>query len=156
MNNKLLEKSSGLVQRLKIAAWVTLGTLLIVLGLASWMSSTEKREVASGDLISQRGIHWHPEVTIYVKGVKQEIPANIGLTGTEMGVHTHDGTGVIHLELQGIVRKNDTVLEQFFKNWGKDFRSFGSTVKMTVNGKENTELENYAMKDEDKIDLRYE
>ena len=34
--------------------------------------------------------------------------------------------------------------------------SFGTNVKMTVNGKENTEYENYAMQDKDKIELRYE
>lgn len=34
--------------------------------------------------------------------------------------------------------------------------SFGSTVKMTVNGQENTELDNYPMQNGDKIKLEYE
>ena len=40
--------------------------------------------------------------------------------------------------------------------WGKDFMKLGSTVKMTVNGEEKAELQNYIMKDGDKIELRYE
>ena len=34
--------------------------------------------------------------------------------------------------------------------------SFGANMKMTVNGKENTEYENYIMRDKDKIELRFE
>ena len=35
-------------------------------------------------------------------------------------------------------------------------RSFGTNMRMTVNGIENTEYENYQMKDGDTIELRYE
>jgi len=73
-----------------------------------------------------------------------------------MPVHTHDSTGVIHLEMSGLIRKENITLGQFFKVWGKDIRSFGTNMTMTVNGKENTEYENYLMQDKDKIELRYE
>lgn len=95
-------------------------------------------------------------MNIYVKGVKQEIPAGIGLSGIEIGMHTHGKDNIIHMEYSGLVRKEDLTIAKFFKNWGKDFNSFGSSVKMTVNGKENTELQNYIMQDKDKIELRYE
>jgi hypothetical protein len=156
MNNQLLQnKSSNQIAGLKVGALVSVVVLVVVLGLAFWMSSTEKKDKASGNLISSRGLHWHPELAIYVKGVKQEIPTGIGLGAVEMGMHTHDSTGVIHLELQGTVLKEDIMLGKFFKNWGKDFKSFGSTVTMTVNGKDNTEFENYVMHDKDKIELHY-
>jgi len=48
------------------------------------------------------------------------------------------------------------MLENFFRNWGKDMRSFGANMRMTVNGVENTEFENYMMRDGDKIELRYD
>ena len=47
-------------------------------------------------------------------------------------------------------------LGRFFEVWGKDFIELGPTVKMTVNGEENTELENYVMQDKDKIELRFD
>ena len=71
-------------------------------------------------------------------------------------MHTHDSSGVIHLEFQGVVRKDSLKLGRFFEVWGKDFMEFGSSVKMTVNGEEKTELQNYILKDGDKIELRYE
>lgn len=77
---------------------------------------------------------------------------NMGMTA----IHTYEPDGVIHLEIAGVVTKDDIKLENFFRIWGKDFREFGSSVRMKVNGKENTELENYEMKDGDKIELRYE
>ena len=71
-------------------------------------------------------------------------------------MHTHESDGTIHLEFPGLVKRNDTTLGNFFRIWGKDFMSFGSSVTMMVNGKANTELDSYEMKDGDKIELRYE
>ena len=72
-------------------------------------------------------------------------------------MHTHDASGVIHLEFaRGPVRQDDVKLSQFFYMWGKDMRSFGGNMRMMVNGVENTEYENYMMQDGDKIELHYE
>lgn len=115
-------------------------------------------------VISESGLHWHPLITIYVKGEKQEIP-HMGLSDMDVDrvhqkmMHMHQGPneqGIIHLKFQGLVRASDITLGQFFKKWGKDIRSFGANLKMTVNGKENTEYEDYVMQDKDKIELRYE
>lgn len=139
-----------------IINWV-IGLALVILPIGGliWYSVT-RPPIPESDIVSRNGLHWHPELAIYVKGVKQEIPANIGLVGVEMPVHTHDSTGVIHLEMSGLVRKEDVMLGQFFKVWGKDIRSFGANMKMTVNGKENTAYENYVMHDKDKIELYFE
>ena len=107
--------------------------------------------------VSKKGLHWHPEISIYIKGVKIDLPANLGVKALSMApVHTHEPDGVIHLEFMGLVRTSDIMLGQFFKSWGKDMRSFGTNMKMTVNGKVNTELENYYMKDKDKIVLTFD
>lgn len=118
------------------------------------------------DIASKRGLHWHSQVSINIKGQKQEISANIGVGGGVMGsTHTHDKTGEIHLEKQGLVTKNDISLAQLFKTWGKQFNSncildscngAGGTLKMLVNGKENIEFDNYSMKDKDKVEIKYE
>ncbi|KKR45549.1 MAG: hypothetical protein A3G47_01130 [Candidatus Zambryskibacteria bacterium RIFCSPLOWO2_12_FULL_39_45] len=137
----------------------------LLFGGVWWSKSLTKNDP---DIISRNGLHWHPELFIFVKGVKEEIPTNIGvgfqyagLPGYDQnmkmtGVHTHDTSGIIHFEFSGLVRKKDLTLGQFFKIWGKDISSFGVNMKMTVNGKENTEYENYIMQDKDKIELRYE
>jgi len=142
---------------------IIIGIVIVLFGGATWWSKSLQR--SDPEVISRNGIHWHPILEIYVKGERQEIPANIGIGGQyssqPMGmapVHTHDDAvqGIIHLEFSGIVRKSDITLGQFLKNWDKDINSFGSTVKMAVNGAENAELENYEMKDGDKIELNYE
>jgi hypothetical protein len=130
---------------------------LVVLSIGGliWYSAT-RPPIPESDIVSRNGLHWHPELAIYVKGVKQEIPANLGMGGVEMPVHTHDSTGVIHLEMSGLVRKENITLNQFFKVWGKDMSSFGTNMKMTVGGKENTDYGNYIMQDKDKIELRFD
>ena len=129
----------------------------LLLGGSIWWSKSMQNN--DTEVISRNGIHWHPTLEIFVKGEKQELPTNIGISPLGMTpIHTHDDAtlGIVHLEFSGLVRKEDITLGQFFANWGKDMNSFGTSVKMTVNGIENTELENYVMHDKDKIELRYE
>ncbi len=144
-------------------------SLLVVWHIWRMRSKTGTVDVGSGDIVSQDGLHWHPEIAIFVKGVKQEIPQT-GVTNMDMSAmhhmhkkmrmkHMHEGSneqGVIHLKFEGTVRESDITLSKIFEKWGKDIHSFGSNVKMTVNGKENTEYENYVMQDKDKVELYYE
>lgn len=134
---------------------------VLVLGIviAIYFSSKGVTKEPLSEVISTNGLHWHSALAIYVKGEQIEIPANIGLGAVHNPIHTHvedAPDGVIHLEFGGFVRKDNTKLGEFFKAWEKDITSFGSNMKMTVNGVENTEFENYFMQDGDKIELRYE
>lgn len=137
--------------------FIIIGVVAIALlvGAVWWSNSLSS---ASGDLsvISRNGLHWHPQLEIYVKGEKLEIPHGIGLTGVHSPMHTHEDLPLIHLEFDGLVKEDDLKLGQFFRVWGKDFMEFGPKVTMIVNGVPNTELENYIMRDGDKIELRYE
>ena len=144
----MMDKKNGIIVSVAIVA--------LVIGLGVYLQSMDKGGVNEDtSIVSRTGLHWHPELVIMVKKVKQEIPANLGMSGAEMPIHTHDSTGVIHLEFGGFVKKSDITLGQFFKVWKKDMRSFGTNMKMTVNGIENTEFENYHMKDKDKIVLTF-
>jgi len=139
--------------------------ILLLVGAVWWSKSLQESDP---NIISTQGVHWHPQLTIYVKGEKQDIPANIGIgmqyastptfdSSMRMtAMHTHEEDGTIHLEFPGRVTKDNTTLGNFFSILGKDFMSFGSSVTMTVNGKENTEFDKYEMQDGDKIELRYE
>lgn len=140
--------------------------ILLLVGGVWWSNSIQSSDP---DTISTRGVHWHPQIEIYVQGEKQEIPANIGIgmqyasTPTfdqnmrMTAMHTHEPDGTIHLEFPARVTREDTKLKNFFAIWGKDMMSdFGTLTKMTVNGEENAELGEYEMKDGDKIELQYE
>ena len=119
-----------------------------------WLTSALQE--SDPDVISRNGLHWHPTLEIYVQGKKLEIPQNIGIGGVHEPVHTHDDLPILHLEFSGIVRAEDIMLGKFFENWGTDILSFGKSMRMTVNGVENTEYERYIMKDKDKIELHYD
>lgn len=141
-----------------VAVWGTsIAMAVLIIGGLVWYVAT-RPPIPEGEIVSRSGFHWHPELTIYVKGAWQEIPANIGIGAVHKPIHTHEDNkqGILHLEFQGMVRKQDIMLGEFFKNWGKDMRSFGTNMKMIVNGEENIEYENYIMQDKDKIELRYE
>lgn len=128
-------------------------TILLLIGGALWSSNLQNGDP---DVIVRNGLHWHPRLEIYVKGEKIEIPQNIGIGAVHLPMHTHDDLPNIHLEFSGLVREEDLMLGQFFKNWGKDMRSFGENMRMTVNGSPNTEFERYIMRDKDIIELLYD
>ncbi len=122
-------------------------------------------QTPESEILSNKGLHWHPRVSIVLKGQAQEIPNGLGLGAVHNPIHTHDASGVIHLEFQGIVRKDQLTLGRFFELWGKPFNANcifeycndgDGKVTMTVNGQENTEFENYQMRDADQIEIRYE
>lgn len=153
IEQKKLERRRFLRKFLKIG----LPAILIVGGII-WLVWYVKTlpPTPAGEVISYNGIHWHPNLAIYIKGQKQEIPANIGINPSfHSPIHTHDADGVLHMEMQGVITKKDTTLGRFFEIWGKKFASMG-TATMLVNGIENKEFENYKMKDGDKIEIRYE
>lgn len=146
--------------------------LLVILaggaiGGAGWYIANRPQTsaITLDEVVARSGLHWHPELTINVKGAKQEIGANIGIGVTHNPIHTHDSTGVLHLEFQGLVRKDDLKLGKFFEVWDKQFNSGcifdkcngpDGKLKMLVNGEVNTEYENYQMQDKDKIEIIYE
>lgn len=160
--------------------------LFIVLGFVVFALSRPNTEANKSqkskntDIVSKKGIHWHPELTIYVKGQKQDIPANIGI-GQQYSsskwydpmmqmtdIHTHDNSGVLHWEVMDNmtpVTKEHVRLGNFFDIWGKPFSSTQlfdkhngpeGKVTMTVNGQPNTEFDQYVVHNKDQIVIRFE
>ena len=85
--------------------------------------SRQSTPVPELDIVSRQAFHWHSELAIYVKGEKQDIPANIGIGAVHQPVHTHNDSdkGIIHLEFQGLARKQDVALGQFFQKLGEGY-----------------------------------
>jgi hypothetical protein len=98
----------------------------------------------------QVAYHIHAHLTIYSSGARQVVPAGIGIPGPQQVIdgfvaggkclywlHTHDATGVVHIESP--VRRGYT-LGQFFDVWGRplsDTQVGGATGQVTafVDGK---------------------
>jgi hypothetical protein len=62
--------------------------------------------------------HIHAMLRIYVNGLLRPLPADIGLDsakGIESSMHTHDGSGIIHMEAP---RPYPYTLGDFFSVWG--------------------------------------
>lgn len=138
---------------------------VVVLAVLWWVGANSSASTA----VSATGLHAHPTIEIYVKGEKIEIPQNIGVGPTFRGkpgygqgnmamtpIHTHDDVPVIHLEFTEKVTDDDLALGNLFAIWGRDMRSFGTNMRMTVNGVENTEFEDYHMRDKDEITLYFD
>ena len=145
-----------------------IGTILVIIigiSIAVWFL-VSKSSTPEGDIIARKGFHWHANLSINILGEVKDIPAGIGLEKLPHNpLHTHDRDNVIHLEFSGLVKKDDIKLGRFFEVWDKNFdkdcildkcNGPDGQLKMTVNGKENLEFENYIMHDKDKIEIIFE
>lgn len=149
----------------KVILGIGILSLAILIGGVALVSVGQK-QVNQADVISQNGLHWHPTLSIFIKGEQKPLDDAIGLGAVHQSMHTHTEDykqGVVHMEIKGVVAKDDTKLGRFFQIWGKKFNSQcvldqcateSGKLKMTVNNQENTDYENYLMKDRDIIEIR--
>lgn len=62
-------------------------------------------------------LHIHSHLDVYVNGDRVDVPADIGLSSSaESPLHTHDPTGVIHIE--SATANQAFTLGEFFDVWG--------------------------------------
>lgn len=106
-------------------------------GAMSALGLTPTQEAASVN-------HYHVHIQMTVDGHDVPLPAQIGLdssTGVFSEVHTHDDTGVVHIESGDTAFRAD--LGDVFDMWGvylspKCIGGYCGGVKMWVNGKPST------------------
>lgn len=70
--------------------------------------------------ITTEQYHVHMVISIYWNGVRQALPSGLGLTGCSYELHTHDSTGIVHLETDA---QRTFTLGQFFSVWGQGVSS---------------------------------
>ena len=66
-------------------------------------------------------MHEHAVVQVFVHGKKESVPTDIGINpakGTIQSIHTHDDTGLVHLESS---QSREFTLSDFFGVWGVRF-----------------------------------
>ncbi|MBI3255624.1 MAG: hypothetical protein HYZ63_01510 [Candidatus Andersenbacteria bacterium] len=142
---------------------------LVVVGFIAWKITSAPKLPTEG-LVSNTEVHWHARLDIKVRGENVEIPANIGVpvgnpNAHPEHMHTHAADHVIHVEKLPPVYETDLKLGNFFRVWGKKFTSQcvadvcaegQEQMKMMVNGKENTQFENYLLRDGDQVEITLE
>ncbi|MFL5781595.1 MAG: hypothetical protein ACJ760_09810 [Thermoleophilaceae bacterium] len=122
----------------------------------------EKRVAALGlPDPSDTVFHVHANLKVYTDGKPQKVPANIGINQDSQfitSLHTHDDTGVIHMES---VQPFPFKLGQFFQVWNVPFSKLqlgsyhpgkGLVLQTWVNGKQiQGNPQDYVMKAHDRI-----
>src|SRR6185312_12971121 len=108
--------------------------------------------------------HIHAALHIYKDGLLVPVPADVGIItaqGFETSLHTHDVTGVIHMEAPHPVK---FTLGDFFKVWGVAFgpeqvgnlRGYGGDhLHFYVNGRPLTNPAAYVLRRRDNIAIGY-
>ncbi|MHB8602555.1 MAG: hypothetical protein ACYC6W_10030 [Nitrosotalea sp.] len=102
-------------------------------------------------------LHIHAHLDFYVNGNHLTVPERIGIVDNKClyWVHTHDASGVIHIESP---KSQEFTLGQFIDIWkaSSDFPIYGATAKIFVNGKSvNTMLNDTTINKHDEIALVY-
>lgn len=145
-------------QEIPILPIVVGGVLAVMLiGLFVWYkvasggpSPTNTQPIANVQCNSgeQLASHYHVHVDILYQGTPVPIPANTGIKSSCLyWLHTHDDSGVVHVEIPKDQAKNQFTLGQFFKIWGQPLSRHqvatitagkGQQVKIWVDGKPYT------------------
>ena len=100
--------------------------VLAVVAFTGGQTSQQVRGMATGATVDgikcqtseQVAYHIHAHLAIYASGDPQEVPAGIGIPGGKClyWLHTHDATGVIHVESPA---QRAYTVGQFFDIWGQ-------------------------------------
>jgi hypothetical protein len=76
------------------------------------------------DPTEQIAVHYHAHLSIYINGKPVTLPANVGIASDCFyWLHTHDTTGVIHIEAPQDLK---FTLGQFFQIWERQFGELGN------------------------------
>ncbi len=102
-------------------------------------------------------LHIHAHLDFYVNGNHMTVPERIGIVDNKClyWLHTHDSSGVIHIESP---KSEEFTLGQFIDVWNAtgDFPISGATPKIFVNGQSvNTMLNDTPINKHDEIALVY-
>jgi hypothetical protein len=114
--------------------------------------------------VGNEEFHIHAALHIYVNGLLKPVPALVGLEpakGIETSLHTHDSSGVIHMET---VHPFKFTLGEFFKVWGVKLGPEqvgglkglgGDKLHFYVNGHKLTNPAVYVMRNGDNFAIGY-
>ncbi|MBI5226207.1 hypothetical protein HY994_03120 [Candidatus Micrarchaeota archaeon] len=127
----------------------------------------ELPELSFPDTVADYPVHWHARVRIVDGPDEIIIPANVGLPsdGPESPVHTHDESGVLHVEAHRLADLPPSTLAYFFSLWPQPLNASCVTdvctdstrqMRFFVNGAERLDWLTYDLADGDDIEFLFE
>jgi hypothetical protein len=166
-------RGSKVAREKKIRRFIVIGLIIVVaigIGVAVASSKFLSNSSAAAQTIDgiqcnaaeQLVFHNHAHLDIYINGQPYTIPSQVGIVPGKCiyWLHTHDDTGIIHIESP--VTRNFT-LGQFFDIWKKKFSNVQifdnianatNTMSVYVNGNQtngNTDYRNTNLNERDQI-----
>jgi len=101
------------------------------------------------DTGEQLAVHYHAHVDLIYKGQPAAIPAQVGITSSCFyWMHTHQSSGIVHIEAPKASASRQFTLGDFFQIWGQPLSKTqvatfpklgaGDELKMWVDGKPYT------------------
>ncbi len=111
-------------------------------------------------------VHWHAHVLILDGNEEVSIPADVGLYPDRLHspVHTHDDSGLLHVEAQSLEELPPHTLSFFFSVWGQPLTAScvvdictdsSRQLRFFVNGKERLDWLMYDLADGDEIEFEF-
>lgn len=144
---------------------IIIAVIIVALGLMVWGStltpairpwSETTRVGCLPNGHENLALHIHPRLSIFVDGVPEVIPANIGIRpGCMAEVHTHDETGELHVETIDIARGDMFTLQDFFDVWDMELEREGYEVYILRNGQLQDTLSDVPLRDLENLEVRY-
>lgn len=153
---KKSEKGTVIGIRIPTTAILCLGlTLVVAVTLNSSLQAFSSPSASTNapvindiscDTMEHFRMHIHGHLDIFINGEAYPIPSNIGIIPNQCiyWLHTHDDTGVIHIESP---EERNFTLGEFFDIWGEKFsnsqifdniveENYNKTLTVHVNGKQ--------------------
>jgi hypothetical protein len=98
------------------------GTIDSPPGWSTWLPPANRATVGGVGCLVNENFHQHSLVSIYKDGVRQGLPENLGRGACNYELHTHDVTGVVHIETD-VAKKFS--LGQLFALWNQPLGANG-------------------------------
>lgn len=135
---------------------ITVGGVFALVFIGFIVAIVLNRSPATGQPIAnircdsgeQLAVHYHAHVDLIYKGQPAAIPAQVGITSTCFyWTHTHQSSGIVHIEAPKESASRQFTLGDFFQVWGQPLSdqqvatfklSSGDQLKMWVDGKPYT------------------
>jgi hypothetical protein len=140
-NKKNYKRLTVITISVLFAIFVGIGILLTTMAphtlLASGSSSSLGIDNIKCEVIEHLNFHIHAHLDIFINGKPYIVPSQIGIIPNKClyWMHTHDDTGVIHIESP---ENRNFTLGQFFDIWNEKFNNTQIFDNIVSNSKNNT------------------
>lgn len=119
---RTLKKQKSLRKRNRHPAAIALVAVAVAAGIGIYFLAAPSIAAPPFDCIAEQNyyIHLHPYLQILIENASVSIPANVGIVqngGCLEPIHTHDSSGILHVELSQAESGRNWTLGDFFTIW---------------------------------------